>query len=57
MLSTKQLKIVNNPPKPSNMPLQSPAKDYFANLWSLIDNKFAILEEHIESVENEITEQ
>ena len=57
MASTKQSKTVNKPLKPSNTPPQSPAKDSFANLQSLIENKFASLEEHIDKVENKITEQ
>ena len=57
MASTKQSKTVNKPLKPSNTPPQSPAKDSFANLRSLIENKFASLEEHIHKVENKITEQ
>ena len=57
MASTKLSKTVNKPPKPSNTPPQSPAKDSFANLRSLIENKFASLEEHIDAVENKITEQ
>ena len=57
MPSTKQSKTVNNPPAPFNTPPESPAKDSFANLWSLTENMFASLEEHIVSVKNKITEQ
>ena len=45
------------PFKPSNIPPQSPAKDFFPNLGSLKENKFASLEERIESIENKIKEQ
>ena len=48
---------MKNPPKPSNTPPQSPAKDYIASIQSLIENKFASLEGRIEAVENKITEQ
>ena len=57
MPSTKQSKTVNNPPKLSNTPLQSPAKDSIASIQSLIENKFASLEERIEAVKNKITEE
>ena len=57
MPSTKQSKTVNNPPKPSNTPLQSPAKDSVANIQSLLENKFASLEERIEAVKNKIAEE
>ena len=57
MPSTKQSKTVNNTPKPSNTPPQSPAKDSIASIRGLIENKFASLEERIEVVENRITEQ
>ena len=57
MSSKKQSKTVNNPPKPSNTPPQSPVKDSIASIRSLIENKFANLEERIDAVENKITEQ
>ena len=57
MPSTKQSKTVNNPPKSSNTPLQSPAKDSIASKQSLIKNKLASLEDYIEAVKNKITEQ
>ena len=57
MPSTKESKTVNNSPKPSNTPPQSPAKDSIASIRSLIENKFASLEEGIDAVENKITEQ
>ena len=57
MPSTNQSKTVNNRPKPFNTPLQSPAKDLIASIRSLIENKFASLEERIEAVENKITKQ
>ena len=57
MPSTKQSKTISNPPKPSNTPPQSPAKDSIASIRNLIENKIASLEERIEAVENKITEQ
>ena len=57
MPSAKQSKTVNNPSKPSNTPPQSPTKDSIASIRSLIENKVASLEEHINTVENKITEQ
>ena len=57
MPSTKQSKTVNNPPKSSNTPLQSPAKDSIASKQSLIKNKLASLEDYIEAVKNKITKQ
>ena len=57
MPSTKESKTVNNSPKPSNTPPQSPAKDSIASIRSLIENKFVSPEERIDAVENKITEQ
>ena len=57
MPSAKQSKTVNNPSKPSNTPPQLPTKDSIASIRSLIENKVASLEEHIDTVENKITEQ
>ena len=56
---TKQ-KTCNNPPRNTNIPAHSPARDSLANIWSLIESKFGSLEEHlvyIVSVENKTTEQ
>ena len=57
MPSAKQSTTVNNPLKPSNTPPQSPTKDSIGSIRSLIGNKVASLEEHIDTVENKITEQ
>ena len=57
MPSTKQLKTVSNPPKSSDTPPQSLAKDSTASIQSLMENKFSSLEERIEAMENKITEQ
>ena len=50
-------KTVNNPPKPSNTPPQSPTKDSIASIRNLIENKFASLGERTEAIENKIIEQ
>ena len=56
MPSTKQSKTVNNPPKSSITQPQLLAKDSIASIRSLIESKFASLEERIEAIENKITE-